>query len=71
MTKLLKKINVPVLQIFGTGDKYLSMESARNTANFVPDLKEVYLDGVSHWVQQEAPGKVNDAIEKYLSDRGL
>ncbi len=71
ITPLLKKINVPVLQIFGTDDKYLSMESARDTKRFVPDLTEEYLDGISHWVQVEGAKQVNTAMERYLSDRGF
>ena len=64
---LQKPVNVPVKQIFGTGDKYLSMESARGTKKFVKNLEETYIDGVGHWVQMEAANKVNQAIENYLS----
>ncbi len=60
---------VSVLQVWGTGDRALDLSSARASRDFVEDLEEVYLDGVSHWAHMEAPNKVNEAIERHLSER--
>ena len=46
-------MTVPVLSIFGTADKYLSIEAARGTQRYVENLTEDYVDGVGHWVQME------------------
>ena len=39
---------------------------ARNTAKYVPDHKLELLDGVSHWVQQQEPDKVNKLMHDFL-----
>jgi len=62
----LKDIKVPVLQIFGSGDKYLSEEAARGSAKFCRSHKLELLPGVSHWVQQEAHEAVNKHIEAFI-----
>ena len=62
-----KNVSVPVLSIFGTGDKYLSVESARGTKRYVENLTEKYIDGVGHWVQMEDAKSVNQSMKDYLS----
>lgn len=64
--KLLKEIKVPCMVIFGTGDKYLSVAAARGSAKYCPDFRLELLEGVSHWVQQEQPEKVNAFIESFV-----
>ena len=64
---LLKKVTVPVLSIFGTADKHLSVEAAKGSRRYVDNLTEDYIDGVGHWVQMEAANRVNKSIEEYLS----
>ena len=66
---LLKKVTVPVLSIFGTADEHLSIEAARGTRRFVDNLSEAYIDGAGHWVIMQAPDRVNNSIEEYLSKR--
>ena len=58
----------PVLQIWGTEDVALDLDTARRTKKYVTHLEERYLEGVSHWVQMEEPNKVNEAIEQYLNN---
>jgi len=62
----IKSIKVRTLEIFGTGDKYLAVSGAQGSSKFVADHQLQLLDGVSHWVQQEAPTLVNSTIEKFL-----
>ena len=61
--------NVPVLQLWGVGDKYLHIETAKNGKKYINDFQEEYFEGVSHWIMQEIPSQVNEAIEKYLNSR--
>ena len=61
-------IKVPVLSIFGTADKYLSVASAEGTKKYVKMLKQEFLEGVGHWVQMENPDKVNRIMREYLSE---
>jgi pimeloyl-ACP methyl ester carboxylesterase len=60
---------VPVLQLWGTRDKYLSMDSAHGSRAFVNDFEERYFPSVSHWVMMEAADEVNKIIEMYLKRR--
>lgn len=62
------RVKVPVLSIFGTGDKYLSVEAALGTRNYVDNLTEEFIDGASHWVQMECPTVVNQKIEGFLQE---
>lgn len=54
------------LQIFGTADKYLTVRAAEDSAMYVQDHKLELLAGVSHWVQQEQPERVNKIMEDFL-----
>ena len=60
------KIKVRTLQIFGTADFALSVEAAKDSAVWVEDHRLELLEGVSHWVQEQEPEKVNSLIEKFL-----
>ena len=60
-------IEAPTLMIWGTQDTALGKELTYGTDELVPNLTLRYLDGVSHWVQQEAPETVNAMIECWLT----
>lgn len=62
---------IPVCAIFGTGDKYISVQANKDGRKFITDFEETYLEGVGHFSQAEAPEKVNEAMEKYLKSRNL
>lgn len=59
-------VDVPTLMIWGEEDTALSKATTFGTDQYVSDLTLRYLPGVSHWVQQEAPEKVNAMIEAWL-----
>ena len=59
-------VDVPTLMIWGLEDVALGKETTVGTEQYVKDLTLRYLPGVSHWVQQEAPEKVNGMIEAWL-----
>ena len=64
---LTQAIDVPTLLIWGEADTALGKELTYGTERLVTDLTIRYLPGVSHWVQQEAPERVNELIETWLS----
>jgi len=59
-------IKVRTLQIFGTGDTAISVTPAKNSSKYVPDYTLELLDGVSHWVQEQEPERVNKLIENFI-----
>jgi len=60
------KIGVRTLQIFGTADTALSVGAAKLGNAYLSDGRLELLEGVSHWVQEEAPEKVNSLISNFL-----
>lgn len=59
-------IDTPTLMIWGEEDTALSKATTFGTEQYVNNLTLRYLPGVSHWVQQEAPEKVNAMIAAWL-----
>ena len=78
------KIGVRTLQIFGTADTALSVGAAKLGNAFLrlkyELVEDIYaktllsdgrlelLEGVSHWVQEEEPEKVNSLISNFLAE---
>lgn len=60
-------VDVPTLMIWGASDKALSNATTEGTERYVRDFTLRMLPDVSHWVQQEAPEKVNAILEAWLS----
>jgi pimeloyl-ACP methyl ester carboxylesterase len=54
--------------IWGEEDAALGKATTVGTERYVKNLTLRYLPGVSHWVQQEAPERVNAMIEAWLKD---
>jgi pimeloyl-ACP methyl ester carboxylesterase len=59
-------IETPTLMLWGEEDIALCKETTYGTERFVDNLTLHYLPKVSHWVQQEAPEKVNELLEAWL-----
>ncbi len=62
---------VPVLNLFGTGDRYIDTRTSQMSGDFVEDYTERLFEGISHWVTIDEPEAVNRAMEEYLKDRGI
>ena len=60
-------IDTPTLLIWGEEDKALGIWCSEGTEAWVPNLTVRRLPGVSHWVQQEAPDKVNAILAAWLA----
>jgi pimeloyl-ACP methyl ester carboxylesterase len=64
----LPKIAAPTLIIWGDRDFALGKELTRGMRkHFSGPFRITYLPGVSHWVQQEAPVKVNALLTRFLA----
>ncbi len=61
-------VDTPTLMIWGEEDVALDKATTIGTDEYVKNLTLRYLPGVSHWVQQEAPEKVNAMIAAWLKD---
>jgi pimeloyl-ACP methyl ester carboxylesterase len=61
-------VDTPTLMIWGEEDIALDKSTTIGTEQYVKNLTLRYLPGVSHWVQQEAPEKVNAMIEAWLKN---
>ena len=60
-------IETPTLIVWGEEDAALGIELLDGTDQHVRDLTIKRLPGVSHWVQQEAPDKVNAILREWLT----
>lgn len=59
-------VKVPTLMVWGEEDTALGLGCTIGTEQWVPGLKLHRLPMVSHWVQQEAPEKVNAILGEWL-----
>jgi pimeloyl-ACP methyl ester carboxylesterase len=60
-------IETPTLIVWGEEDAALGIELLDGTEAYVRDLTIKRLPKVSHWVQQEAPEKVNAILREWLA----
>ena len=61
-------VGVPTMFIAGSADPILAFTARDRYAEVVSgDYREVMIDGAGHWIQQERPDEVNEALLKYLS----
>lgn len=64
-----RRVRVPTLFIYGERDFAIAPATVRNVASFVDaPYTEVRLPFASHWVQQESPFEVNDALIEFLDE---
>lgn len=64
-------ITVPTLMIWGEADTALGLELTEGYGPYVSDFTLERLPRVSHWVQQEAPERVNAKLKHWLLAKGL
>lgn len=61
------EITVPTMIIWGEADAYMDpLLLERSAATVTGPLRVERLPGVSHWVQQEAPGRVSELLLDFL-----
>ncbi len=59
-------IEVPTLLVWGEDDVALDLVCLDGTERYVRDLTLRRLPGLSHWVQQDAPERVNRVLQEFL-----
>lgn len=65
------KITMPSLFVAGSADPVLQLADPSNMAGWLTDLRgTVLVPGAGHWVQQETPGPVNEALLGFLASLG-
>jgi epoxide hydrolase 4 len=62
-----RTIAVPTLLLWGERDAALGKELSEGTERYVSDLTVRYLPDASHWVQQDDPVGVNQALASWLA----
>lgn len=66
-----RRIEQPALFLTGSRDPVAQFMPAEIMNGWVTDLREkVVLEGAGHWVQQECPSEVNEALLRFLSSVG-
>lgn len=71
MNEPVSQIELPTLMVWGEEDSALGKELSFGTDRYVKDLTLRYLPRVSHWVQQEAPERVNEIWGAWLDGRAV
>jgi epoxide hydrolase 4 len=62
----LRRIDQPVLVIWGERDAYLGRELAEPPRDWVPNVRLERMPGISHWVQHDAADRVNSLLIDFL-----
>ena len=62
----LRRVDVPTLIIWGERDRYLGRELAEPDRAWAPDVRVERIAEASHWVQADAPGRVNQLMVDFL-----
>jgi pimeloyl-ACP methyl ester carboxylesterase len=65
------RIDTPTLMVWGEADTALGLELTDGYEPYVADFTLNRLPGVSHWVQQEAPARVNACVRHWLDTKQL
>ncbi|MCX7707089.1 MAG: alpha/beta fold hydrolase [Anaerolineae bacterium] len=63
----LRRIEAPVLVIWGEQDRYLGPELAEPGKKWVPNCRVERLPDASHWVQADAAERVNELLVGFLA----
>jgi epoxide hydrolase 4 len=64
----LRPIEQPVLIVWGDKDRYLGKEMAEPPKRLVPNARVVHIPDASHWVQNDAPAKVNELLVDFVTN---
>jgi pimeloyl-ACP methyl ester carboxylesterase len=62
----LRRIDAPVLVIWGERDPYIGRELADPPHDWVPNVRVERLPNASHWVQNDQPQRVNELLTDFL-----
>ena len=68
MRGLIRRIDIPTLMIWGDLDPFFTKETLRDFGEYVPDLRIEHISYVGHFVQTDAPGKVNQLMIGFVKE---
>jgi pimeloyl-ACP methyl ester carboxylesterase len=66
LRKRWQRIDAPALVIWGEKDRWLGADLAEPDPRWVPHARVERIAGASHWVQADAPDRVNDLLLSFL-----
>ncbi|HEY0139395.1 MAG TPA: alpha/beta hydrolase [Thermoanaerobaculia bacterium] len=66
LRELVKRIDIPVLLIWGEEEKVFIRETTEDFAEWVPDLRIERIPGAGHFVQTDAPERVNELLLRFM-----
>ena len=64
--RMLRQIDVPALLIWGEQDPYLGVGLTQGLEQWVPKIRVERIPEASHWVQVDAPERVNELMLEFL-----
>jgi pimeloyl-ACP methyl ester carboxylesterase len=63
------RLPMPVLGLYSDGDRFLTAGQMQNSAAYVDGpFRYACIEGVAHWLQQEAPERVNAELLAFLAE---
>jgi epoxide hydrolase 4 len=67
--RAIRRITAPTLLLWGERDRYLGLALTEGLEPWVPDLRIRTIPDASHWVQNDSPEQVNQALLAFLRVR--
>ena len=61
-------IDAPTLVLWGDRDHYMGNDLATPSRTLVPNARVEFISGASHWVQHNAPARVNELLIEFIAD---
>lgn len=68
LRRQMRPIEAPTLLIWGERDRYLGLNLIEGLEPWVPNIRIERIPAASHWVQMDAPERVNHLITDFLRD---
>ena len=62
-----RRVNAPVLVLWGEQDRFLGPELAEAGSEWVPNARVRRVPEAGHWIQHDVPELVNDELVRFLS----
>jgi epoxide hydrolase 4 len=66
----LVRIDAPTLVIWGQRDRFIGSELAEPLPRWVPNVRVERIEGATHFVQHDAPERVNELLVEFLAPTG-
>lgn len=62
-----RPIDLPLLHLHGEGDPYVLSDPVQRSRRYAPRGRFVEIPGVGHYAHEEAPGEVNEHLQRFLN----